>query len=88
MNGTGIRSPRALIQAGDALQVVLAMFAAYALHSLLWTRFAFLRAPAGPEGFILLAYLALPLWVILVALLGLDRPLEKRWSIARTVRWK
>ena len=85
MNGTGIRSPRALIQAADALQVVLAMFAAYALHSLLWTRFAFIRAPAGPEGFILLAYLALPLWVVLVALLGLDRPLERRWSITQTV---
>jgi exopolysaccharide biosynthesis polyprenyl glycosylphosphotransferase len=85
MNGTGIRSPRALIQAADALQVVLAIFAAYALHSLLWPHFAFLRAPAGPEGFILLAYLALPLWVILVALLGLDRPLETRWSMVHTV---
>ncbi len=85
MNGTGIRSPRTVIQAADALLVVLVMFVAYALHSLLWPHFTFLRAPAGPEGFILLAYLALPLWVILVAILGLDRPLEMRWSVAHTV---
>ena len=85
MNGTGVRSPRTLIQAADALLVVLAMFVAFALHSLLWPRFTFFRAPAGPEGFILLAYLALPLWVLLVTLLGLDRPLESRWSMAHTV---
>jgi len=69
MNGQD-PSPRALIQAGDAAgRVVLAMFAAYAC-----TRCCdALRLPAGaagPEGFILLAYLALPLWVILVALLA------------------
>jgi exopolysaccharide biosynthesis polyprenyl glycosylphosphotransferase len=68
----------------DALLVALAMFAAYAAHALLWPHVGFMKPPAGPSGFILLAYLALPVWVALVGLLGLDRPLETAWSLART----
>jgi exopolysaccharide biosynthesis polyprenyl glycosylphosphotransferase len=64
--------------------VVFAMAAAYLLHALFRNILDFFRAPAGPEGFILLGYLALPLWLALIPLFRLDRFLEHRWSWLRT----
>ncbi len=84
---TGPRSPRALVHLADALSVVLAMVAAYTLHALLWRHVGFIKAPAGAAGFVLLGYLALPVWLVLVRALDLDRPLETGWSPARTA-WR
>ena len=60
------------------------MAAAYLLHALLRDKFGFFRAPAEPAGFILLGYLALPLWLFLVPVFRLDRIFEERWSWLRT----
>jgi exopolysaccharide biosynthesis polyprenyl glycosylphosphotransferase len=85
MNSAGSRSLRGLIQLADVVLLVLAMVSAYGLHALLRTSFGFFRAPAGSSGFILLGYLALPLWLFLVPLLRLDQILEARWSLLRTI---
>jgi exopolysaccharide biosynthesis polyprenyl glycosylphosphotransferase len=84
MNGAGLRSLRGLILRADALLVILAMAIAYLLHALLRDTFGFFRATAEPSGFILLGYLALPLWLFLVPVFRLDRFLEDRWSWLRT----
>jgi exopolysaccharide biosynthesis polyprenyl glycosylphosphotransferase len=84
MNGLGLRSLRGLVLRTDALLVILAMAGAYLLHALLHNTFGFLRAPAGPSGFILLAYLAIPIWLVLVPVFRLDRFLELRWSWLQT----
>ena len=78
------RSLRGLILRADALLVVFAMAVAYLLHAFLRNTLGFFRAPAGPSGFILLGYLALPLWLFLLPLFRLDRFLENRWSWFKT----
>ena len=80
MTGVGLRSLRGLVLRADAVLVIFAMAMAYLLHSLLRNTFGFFRAPAGPSGFILLGYLALPLWLFLIPIFRLDRFLENRWS--------
>lgn len=84
MNSSKLRSFRGLVLRADAVLVVLAMVGAYLLHALLRNTFGFFRAPAGISGFILLGYLALPLWLFLVPLFHLDGFLEHRWSWLRT----
>ncbi len=87
MNGAGLRSLRGLILRADAVLVVFAMAAAFLLHALLRDTLGFFRDPAGPAGFILLGYLALPLWLFLVPVFRLDRFLENRWSGLR-IAWR
>lgn len=84
MHGAGLRSLRGLVLGADAALVALAMVAAYFLHALLRDTLGFFRAPAGPAGFVLLGYLALPLWLLLIPVFRLDRILENRWSGWRT----
>jgi len=84
MNGAGLRSLRGLILRADAVLVILAMVGAFLLHALLRDTLGFFRAPAGPTGFILLGYLALPIWLLLIPLFRLDQFLENRWSWLRT----
>jgi exopolysaccharide biosynthesis polyprenyl glycosylphosphotransferase len=84
MIGTGLRPLREVILRADALLVILAMASAYLVHTFLHHVFGFLRAPAGPAGFILLGYLAIPIWLLLVPVFGLDRFLEQRWSWPKT----
>ncbi len=84
MSAVRLRSLRGVILRADALLVVLAMANAYLLHALLRSSFGFFRAAAGASGFILLGYLALPLWLFLIPLFHLDRFLEHRWSWLRT----
>ena len=83
MNGAGLRSLRGLFLRADAVLIVVAMAAAYLLHALLRDSFGFFREAAGPAGFILLGYLALPLWLFLISVFRLDRILENRWSWPR-----
>jgi exopolysaccharide biosynthesis polyprenyl glycosylphosphotransferase len=84
MNGAGLRSLRGLFLRADAVLVVVAMAVAYLLHALLRDTYGFFREAAGPAGFILLGYLALPLWLFLIPVFRLDRILENRWSWPRT----
>jgi exopolysaccharide biosynthesis polyprenyl glycosylphosphotransferase len=84
MTGAGLRSLRGLILRADAVLAILAMAIAYLLHALLRDTLGFFRAPASPSGFILLGYLALPIWLLLIPLFHLDRFLENRWSWLRT----
>jgi exopolysaccharide biosynthesis polyprenyl glycosylphosphotransferase len=74
---------RGLILRCDAILVIAAMSGAYALHALFRHTLGFFQAAAGASGFVLLAYLALPLWLLLVPLFRLDRFLENRWSFWR-----
>jgi exopolysaccharide biosynthesis polyprenyl glycosylphosphotransferase len=80
MIGARLLSLRGIVLRADALLVILAMASAYLSHALLHNVFGFLRAPAGPSGFILLGYLAIPIWLLLVPVFRLDRFLELRWS--------
>jgi exopolysaccharide biosynthesis polyprenyl glycosylphosphotransferase len=84
MIGTGLRPLRGLILRIDALLVILAMGGAYLLHSLLHGLVGFLRDPAPASGFILLGYLAIPIWILLIPTFGLDRFLEERWTWPKT----
>jgi exopolysaccharide biosynthesis polyprenyl glycosylphosphotransferase len=84
MDTVGLRSTRGLVLRADALLVILAMASAYLLHSLLHETFGFLRATPGAPGFILLGYLAIPIWLGLVPVLGLHRFLEQGWSWLQT----
>jgi exopolysaccharide biosynthesis polyprenyl glycosylphosphotransferase len=84
MTGVGLRSLRGVILRADAALTVLAMVIAYLLHALLRNTFGFFHEAAGPSGFILLGYLALPLWLFLIPLFRLDRIFENRWSWRRT----
>ena len=87
MNGAGLRSLRGLILRADAILVVVAMVGAFLLHALLRNTLGFFRAPADPAGFVLLGYLALPLWLFLIPAFRLDRFLENRWSWLR-IAWR
>jgi exopolysaccharide biosynthesis polyprenyl glycosylphosphotransferase len=77
-----VRVPPVLIRLADALIVVLSMLGASELHAMLLTRLTFIRsASLAPSGFILLAYLALPIWLVAGAVLQLDRIPGRRWSL-------
>lgn len=84
MNDLGLRSSRRLVLQADALMVILAMACAYLLHTFLRGSLGLLRAPAGASGFILLGYLAMPIWLFLIPVFRLDRFLEQRWSWPQT----
>jgi hypothetical protein len=84
MIGTGLRPLRGLILRIDVLLVILAMGSGYLLHSLLHGLVSFLRDPAPAAGFILLGYIAIPIWLLLLPAFGLDRFLEERWSWPKT----
>jgi exopolysaccharide biosynthesis polyprenyl glycosylphosphotransferase len=74
--------PPILIRLADALIVLLSMLGASGLHAVLLTRLDFIRsASLGSSGFVLLAYLALPIWLVVGAVLQLDRIPGRRWSL-------
>ncbi len=61
----------------DAVSIFVAMVAAMGVHSLLRTHYAGFRSPPALEAYILIGYVALPLWLSLAAVLGLYRQLER-----------
>jgi exopolysaccharide biosynthesis polyprenyl glycosylphosphotransferase len=81
MTSLRLERVRSLILRCDAIMVLIAMAGSFSLHALLRHSFGAFRAAAGPSGFVLLAYLALPVWLLLVPLFRLDRFLEYRWNI-------
>lgn len=76
---------RKIVLAGDGVILVASAFLARALHELLRDALPFLKAPPRFEAYAALAYLLLPLWLLLVVGLGLDRSFERRWTRVRLV---
>ncbi len=64
------------MHAGDVVLIVVAMGLAIALHSLLVDWVPWLRKAPGEVTLLLVAYVALPIWIIVLSLSGLDRVLE------------
>ena len=71
------RALRKLVLALDGVIVVLSMGLAFGLHSVLRGVLPFLKDPPSFNQFATLAYLTLPLFVVLLAVLGLHRVLER-----------
>ncbi len=71
---------RALVLAVDAVLVLAAMGAAYGAHSLLRELTAAVRVVPELSHYAAVAYLALPLWLIIVVLTGADRLSDRSWS--------
>lgn len=74
------RPLRALILVLDAILVVAAMALAAGVHAALRDHVSMLKQPPRFEEYALLVYLAIPLWIALVALIGLHRVFEREWS--------
>lgn len=74
------RAVRRLILALDAVLVVAAMALSAGLHVVLRDRIAGLREPPPFAHYVLVIYLAVPLWLGLVALFGLHRVFERTWT--------
>lgn len=74
------RPLRGLILALDALIVVAAMAMAAGLHAALRESVRWFRTPPQFSEYALIVYLAVPLWVLLIAWLGLHRTFERTWS--------
>ncbi len=80
------RSLRPVILAVDALLVLIAMGLAFGAHVALRASFAELREPPAFEAYAGLVVTALPLWLVLIVSLGLDRVAERaftRWTLIR-----
>lgn len=61
----------------DTVSIFVAMVAAMGVHSLLRTHYVGFKSPPALEVYILIGYVALPLWLSLAAVLGLYRQLER-----------
>ncbi len=86
LDDQGKRSLRTVILAVDAVLVLLAMSLAFGVHAGLRVWFGALRDPPAFESYAGLVVAALPLWLVLVVILGLDRVAERaftRWTLIR-----
>jgi len=61
----------------DAFSISLAMLLAWATHAALRARFDVFKGPPGPEQYLLVAYLTMPIMLGLVVLFGLHRQFER-----------
>lgn len=82
----GRSSLRFLILAVDASLVVAAMAIAFGVHSALRAAFTSLREPPAFEAYVGLVVSALPLWLVLIVALGLDRVTERAFTRFTLVR--
>ncbi|MFN0253187.1 MAG: sugar transferase [Kofleriaceae bacterium] len=71
---------RRLILVFDALLVVASMALAAGLHAALRDHVSALKQPPRFDEYALLVYLCIPLWITLIALLGLHRVFEREWT--------
>jgi exopolysaccharide biosynthesis polyprenyl glycosylphosphotransferase len=76
------RPLRGLVLALDALLVVGALALAGGLHAALRGHVAWLKEPPRFEEYALIVYLSVPLWLVLIAMLGLHRVFEREWTRA------
>ena len=77
MQTTHRQAFRRLLVILDAASIVIAMVTAMALQSALRERIGVLKGTPPPESYLLLAYLTVPMWLSLAAVLGLYRQLER-----------
>jgi exopolysaccharide biosynthesis polyprenyl glycosylphosphotransferase len=68
---------RRLMLLMDALSITLAMLLAAAAHAALRSRFAIFKDPPSAEQYLLLAYVTMPMMLVLVVLFGLHRQFER-----------
>jgi exopolysaccharide biosynthesis polyprenyl glycosylphosphotransferase len=68
---------RRVVLAGDAVIIAGSMIAAFVLQGLLRDVVPFLKVPPRFSQYALLAYLAVPLWLLLAVAFELDRAFEK-----------
>ncbi len=80
MESTRARSLGTVVLVADGVLVVLAMLLAYGSHATLRGLVPELREPPPLEAYAGLVVAALPLWLVLVASLGLHRVVERVWS--------
>lgn len=80
MNEARLSATRRMIRVGDALLLVVAMLAAYFAHDALVGRVPGLRATVPARTFVLVGAFSLPIWLVVIALGGHDRFLERRSS--------
>ena len=80
MTASRSTSLRRLVLVFDAFLVVGAMGLAAGLHAALRDHVDMLKEPPQFEEYALLVYLCVPLWVTLIALLGLHRVFEREWT--------
>jgi exopolysaccharide biosynthesis polyprenyl glycosylphosphotransferase len=71
---------RRLILVFDALLVVASMALAAGLHAALRDHISALKQPPRFDEYALLVYLCIPLWIALIALIGLHRVFEREWT--------
>jgi exopolysaccharide biosynthesis polyprenyl glycosylphosphotransferase len=74
------RPLRGLVLVLDALIVVGAMALAAGLHAAFRGHFAWFREPPRLSQYALIIYLSVPLWLVLISLLGLHRTFERAWT--------
>ncbi len=74
------RPLRALILVLDAILVVAAMALAAGLHTALRGSIDAFKQPPRFEEYALLVYLCVPLWLVLITMLGLHRVFERVWT--------
>ena len=80
------RALRRMLVILDGVSIVAAMIVAMATHSVLRRHFPGFEDPPALELYVLLAYLTLPLWLSVAAVLGLYRQLERpisTWQLLR-----
>lgn len=73
-------SLRRLILIGDAVLVVIAMVLAAGLQTFLRRYTGWFKNPVGFDQYAVLVYSSIPIWLSLVAVLGLHRTFERTWT--------
>lgn len=83
MDAARSQALRTVILFVDGVLIVVSMAVAYGAHALLRHQLVWLKEPPPPSAYAAVVVLALPLWLLLITLLGLDRVLERVPSRAR-----
>jgi exopolysaccharide biosynthesis polyprenyl glycosylphosphotransferase len=83
MEATRKQLLRKVVLITDAVAIFVSMFAAFTSHSLLRDLLPFLKEPPQFRHYAILAYLALPAWLLLVVLFRQHRCFENRWTAAQ-----
>ncbi len=74
---------RKVVLTADAVAIFVSMLAAYTVHALLRDLLPVLKEPPLFRSYASLAYLTLPLWLLLVVLFRQHRCFERRWFKAQ-----
>jgi exopolysaccharide biosynthesis polyprenyl glycosylphosphotransferase len=80
MPATRKRPLRGIVLALDALLVIASLALAGGLHAALRGHVPALKEPPRFQEYALIVYLSVPVWLLLTAMLGLDRVFERVWT--------